>query len=104
MKRSRIRQQMEFASKLVVNRQHGPVDIADKTVADDDARDLPIAATAWVRQSVQAGNDRGCASGLLTQRLVGELGQFHCGFPNARHRILQLGRPPNQSAKRDVTS
>jgi hypothetical protein len=96
-----IHQQVEFAPKLVMDREDGPIDIADKAVAKNDTRDLPIAAATDIRQRVQAGNHRGCASGLIAQRLVGEFGQFHHGLSNGRQRVLQLGSSINrQSTKR----
>jgi hypothetical protein len=103
MKRSAILQQMEFAPKLAMHGEDGPVDIADKTVSKNDVRDLPIATATDIRQRIQAGNHRGCASGLLADGLVGECSQFRNGFSNGRQRVLQMSQHPFAPAKDDAT-
>ena len=52
MKRSAIHQQMEFAPKLAMHGEDGPVDIADKTVSKNDVRDLPVATATDIRQRI----------------------------------------------------
>jgi hypothetical protein len=89
MKPSVIGQQVEFAPELVMDGDDGPVDIADQAVAKNDVRDLPIATRTYIWQRVQARNDRGRASRLVAERLVGEFRQFRNGFAYGRHRILQ---------------
>jgi hypothetical protein len=75
----------------VMDGEDRPVDIADKAVAKNDLRDLPVPASTPIRQRIQVRDDRGCASGLIAQRLVGEPGQLHDGFSNGRHQVLPLG-------------
>src|SRR5207237_703058 len=79
--------------------------VADQAVAKNDVRDLPIAARTYIWQRVQARNDRGGASRLVAERLVGEFRQFRNGFANGRHRILQSVAviPPYPPAHRITT-
>jgi hypothetical protein len=104
MNRSVLRQQVEFAPKLVMNGDDGPVDIADQALAKNDVGDLPIATRTYIWQRVQTWNDRGRAAGLVAERLVGEIRQFRNGFANG-HQILQLVAmiPPYRPAHRMYT-
>ena len=37
-----VRQQMKLSAKLTVNGEDRPIDVADKTVAENDVRDFPV--------------------------------------------------------------
>ena len=71
-----VRQQMKLSAKLTVNGEDRPIDVADKTVAENDVRDFPVPPLPDIWQSAESGNARRRASGLASQRLVREFGQF----------------------------
>jgi len=79
--------QMEFAAELVVHRDDGAVDVADQAVAEDDVRDLPVAAALCMRQRRQGNDARGLAAGLTAQRLVRDRGELKPGLANGRHQV-----------------
>jgi hypothetical protein len=82
---SAVAEQMEFSAKLMVNGDHGAIDVTDQTIAKDDVRDFPVATSPDIRQRVKRRDARGLTSRLVAQRLVRELRQFGTVLSNRRH-------------------